>query len=881
MDQFQALTFNLLLVTLLAAVCSYVSLTARKHQAWGLSGAVFGMCALVVMGTPSLVSQGWMTDYGSVLMTLAGYVGGASTALIAGIFGISYRLWVGGVSATSGSLAIFVYCLLGVVLKHYIPPKKLANPLLSAALGLVLAGINLWFLAGGPFSSAERIRIVQDVAPFTLLSTPLATIASYWLFYFLYSTIQSYAALTAAFQVSPTHVLVMTQAGNIAFSTAGLDSHPDLKSGLLSHLQMTLPLDDSSRVKAQEITIELNSGHADYLLSTDSAILPSGEAGTIAILEDITELKQVAAQHARFFDLSPDPMVAIGANGLIKRSNKAFDVMLGYDRETLLAMPITSLFHPDDLKPTLDMWKSCKENNVPLDYLKNRVISLDGTVYHLAWSGVPVAGEQAIYAIGRNITEQVQGKKAMQEQTVELQNQLELLELAHDSIVVRQLDNTITFWNRGAEQNYGWTKQEAIGVNYYELLRSDYGTYLEDIENELLIRDYWQGEASRLCRDGSRIIVNCQWVMQRDSRGWPVSILEISQDITQRQQAAVSLAQLASIVEQSDDGIVTIGSQAQVLTWNRGAELLLGYAYEDIYNKPITCIIPSYNLNTWDSMLEKMRQGATIDPIETSLQHQDGSVVPALVSFSPLRNLLGQSTALSLVLRDNARKIQLDKEMARLDRLNLAGQLAAGIGHEVRNPMTTVRGFLQLFTKKPELEKYSDQFRLVISELDRANEIITEFLTLARNRPVELSPVQLNNCINSMLPLLKADATISNKEIKLELQTLPILQLNEKEVRQLLLNLVRNGLESMTKGGTLTISTKRCEQAVVLAIKDQGHGINPDAITKIGTPFFTTKTNGTGLGLAVCYTIAEQHGATITFDTSEKGTTFFVTFTVQ
>jgi len=877
--QFHVLSLNLLLAILLAAVGSYLSLITRKQQAWGLQGVVFGLCVVLVMSAPLVVGQGWIMDLRSVLMSIAGYAGGATTVLVAGVFGICYQFWIGGAGATSGALSIVVYGLLGVVLKHYASPKKLANPLVSVPLGLVLAGVNLAFLAGGAVSNAERFYMKQEAAPLALLLTPFATVVSYWLFYFLYRGIKRYAALNTAFQVAPTQALVLTQAGDIALSTSGLASHPELKSELVSYLQGSLAVrHESSKVLTQESSIHLAGGQVDYLLSVDSAILPSGERGSVAILEDITELKQAFTQHDRFFELSPDALVVLGADGLIRRTNKSFEAMLGYERATLTGLPITAVIHPDDLQPTLDAWRAGSESSI---LLENRLIASDGSVRWLAWSGVPVALEQVIYAVGRDITEQSLGKRVLEEQAAQLRNQLELLELAHDSIIIRQLDNTITFWNRGAEQNYGWTKQEALGGNYYQLLRSEYGTYPEDIENELFLRDYWHGEASRLTRDRSRIIVSCQWVLQRDQSGWPVAILEVSQDITQRQQAAESLAQLASIVEQSGDGIVSIGFNERVLTWNRGAEQLLGYSSVDICNTLFTRLIPSHGLKTWHTMLDKLRQGVVVDPIETAMLHQDGSAVPTLISFSSLRNLLGQPSALSLVIRDNARKVQLDKEMARLDRLNLAGQLAAGIGHEVRNPMTTVRGFLQLFTKKPELEKYVEQFNLVISELDRANEIITEFLTLACNRPVELSPVQLNDSIESLLPLLKADAIISRKEIKLELQPLPILFLNEKEIRQLLFNLVRNGLEAMTEGGTLTISTQRCKQTVVLAIKDQGQGIPPDVAAKIGTPFFTTKQNGTGLGLAVCYTIAEQHRANITFETSAKGTTFFVTFAAQ
>ncbi|MHB1128001.1 MAG: ATP-binding protein [Bacillota bacterium] len=117
--------------------------------------------------------------------------------------------------------------------------------------------------------------------------------------------------------------------------------------------------------------------------------------------------------------------------------------------------------------------------------------------------------------------------------------------------------------------------------------------------------------------------------------------------------------------------------------------------------------------------------------------------------------------------------------------------------------------------------------------------------------------------------------------ISIEKNEIPHLNLNDKEVRQLVLNLVRNGFESMPSGGSLTVKTYAENAQVVLAVKDQGPGITPEIIDKIGTPFITTKENGTGLGLAVCYSIAQRHNARITFDTGPDGTTFYVRFNVK
>jgi len=237
----------------------------------------------------------------------------------------------------------------------------------------------------------------------------------------------------------------------------------------------------------------------------------------------------------------------------------------------------------------------------------------------------------------------------------------------------------------------------------------------------------------------------------------------------------------------------------------------------------------------------------------------------------------GEHCILSTLV-DITERRQMEIEITRLDRLNLVGEMAASIGHEIRNPMTSVRGFLQMFESKYNEDK--EFLHLMIEELDRANAIITEFLSLAKNKMVELVPKNLNSVLNNILPLIQANAMIQDKTIKLKVEHLPDLLLDEKEIRQLILNLVYNGLESMSPGSTMTIRTFTKGKSVVLAIQDQGQGVEPAVLDKLGTPFFTTKEQGTGLGLAVCYGIAKRHNARIDINTSSNGTTFYVSFPV-
>ncbi|MCW2277194.1 PAS domain-containing sensor histidine kinase [Heliophilum fasciatum] len=236
---------------------------------------------------------------------------------------------------------------------------------------------------------------------------------------------------------------------------------------------------------------------------------------------------------------------------------------------------------------------------------------------------------------------------------------------------------------------------------------------------------------------------------------------------------------------------------------------------------------------------------------------------------------------LLMVCTDITEQQLMKQEMLRLDRLHLVGQMAAGIGHEIRNPMTTVRGYLQMLSVRPEYGMHQRIFTTMIGELDRANQILCEFLSMARQPDGAHIDTDLREVIDSLVPLMQATALMQNKQIVTKLHDVAAIQGDPKEVRQLLLNLVQNGLDAMEAGGVLTITLKQEHNQTLLSVADQGPGIPAHILERIGTPFLTTKENGVGIGLTICYGIAARHQATIDVSSSPRGTTFHVAFPVH
>lgn len=358
---------------------------------------------------------------------------------------------------------------------------------------------------------------------------------------------------------------------------------------------------------------------------------------------------------------------------------------------------------------------------------------------------------------------------------------------------------------------------------------------------------------------------------------------ELEKEIARRKQVETTLREkesfLTSVIESIQDGLCVIDQDFNIIRVNTTVERWYAESvphmgkkcYQVFMGRTKICEeCPAHNTFITG------KSGCAVLP----RRDIDGEIIAwqEIYSFPFVYQKTNQIEGMILYIRDVTQKLKTEQEMTRLSKLNLIGNMAAGIGHEVRNPMTTVRGFLQILKGKKECIKYVDYYNLMIEELDRANNIISSYLSLAKDKAKNLQIQSLNSIIESIYPLMQADATVYDKYIALELNNIPDLYLDEEEIRQLILNLVRNGLDAMSSKGTLTISTYTANNEVVLTVRDEGKGISPDVMQKLGTPFFTTKDNGTGLGLAICYSIADRHNATIQVASSPGGSTFSVHF---
>lgn len=344
----------------------------------------------------------------------------------------------------------------------------------------------------------------------------------------------------------------------------------------------------------------------------------------------------------------------------------------------------------------------------------------------------------------------------------------------------------------------------------------------------------------------------------------------LRREIELREQAKRQLEQL---FELSLDMIV-ISRELRYVKVNPAVCRLTGYTAAEIVGKPTDFFVHPDDRDKQN----RARDQASADgsaALEVRMVCADGST--RLISWQSVV----QNGDVYSIGRDVTQERAMEQQLSKLDKLNLAGEMAAAISHEIRNPLTTVRGFLQLAKIRSDPALFSRYCPLMMEELDRANSIITEYLALCKDKLHKRRAADLNAVIGRLEPLLRAEAVASLHELVLDLQELPPLRIDEDETRQLILNLVKNALEAMSSPGQVTIRTRLAAGWARLEVHDQGSGIPEAILQRLGTPFLTTKEHGNGLGLAVCYRIAERHGARVEVKTGEQGTCISVLFAVE
>lgn len=348
-----------------------------------------------------------------------------------------------------------------------------------------------------------------------------------------------------------------------------------------------------------------------------------------------------------------------------------------------------------------------------------------------------------------------------------------------------------------------------------------------------------------------------------------------------------------NILTSLEDGVIVIDPQAKVSFINQAAEVLTDLSASQALRQPCSDLLKN---NLWlIDMIKKSQLSQQSTRGEEDLVTQRRRQVPVSLTVSPLQDRYGRSLGSILLLRNLTHRRELEEDLKRSDRLAMLGTLAAGLAHEIKNPLGGIKGAAQLLrrsmTRDSSLLEHTD---IIIREVDRVNFLMEQLLDLSR--PAKLNLVSLN--IHELLDevLLLERQTVQERRLVVKRQfdpSLPLIRGDRAQLTQVFLNLVKNGFQAMDDHGCLTLTTRietdlhirkhgeGGRKFIWVEIEDDGAGIGDEVLPHIFSPFFTTKNSGTGLGLAISYRIIKEHGGLIRVESREgNGTTFKVSLIV-
>lgn len=334
------------------------------------------------------------------------------------------------------------------------------------------------------------------------------------------------------------------------------------------------------------------------------------------------------------------------------------------------------------------------------------------------------------------------------------------------------------------------------------------------------------------------------------------------------------------VIASMANGLLSVDTEGKIASYNLLALKLLGLKESEAKGQDLNAIVDFHATGIRKTITD------CVSVLEHEIHHQkkSGEVIPLALSTTPIQDETGTCQGAVIVLRDLSQIKKLEEKVKRSEKLAAIGELAAGVAHEIRNPLSSIRGFAQFFRhalkNRPQEQEYAET---MISEVDRINRVVTDLLTFARPMEAEPAPTDVTELIEHTMRLVEADADSREVQIQTKITDVSKLPMDANQMTQALLNLLLNALQAVDHGGQVEIGAELNADASYLHlwVKDNGPGIPSDQKEKIFEPFFTTREKGTGLGLAIVHKIVENHDGEIKIESPLAGSNKGCQFTIK
>lgn len=326
------------------------------------------------------------------------------------------------------------------------------------------------------------------------------------------------------------------------------------------------------------------------------------------------------------------------------------------------------------------------------------------------------------------------------------------------------------------------------------------------------------------------------------------------------------------IAENTSDLIMVMDKEHTLTYFSPSHEMVLGYQNCELEDVKLCRFIHPDDVEFFKSTIDRMFNCKESQALEFRLNHKHGRWIEFESRCVPVSGDNGEVEHIVIISRDISERKKAEEILLQSEKLSIVGELAAGVAHEIRNPLTTIKGFIQLSKWENGANEIND---LLLSELARIETITSEMLTLGKPQAVQLHRMSLRELVENTLELLSPQAIMQNIQFNLSVENSAFFITGEKnQLKQVLLNILKNAMEAMPEGGTIHIDLQKGDDGeCILSIKDEGCGIPEELLPRLGEPFYTLKEKGTGLGLMICNKIIKQHHGSITYQSkAQQGT---------
>lgn len=518
------------------------------------------------------------------------------------------------------------------------------------------------------------------------------------------------------------------------------------------------------------------------------------------------------------------------------------------------------------------------------------LLAIAAAVVLLAWAGWRLWTRQHRHSLGTNSLRRAkdQLEAAVEARAAELRDSNErlrsIIDSAVDGIIVIDAKGRIESFNRGAERLFGYPESEVAGRNVSMLMPSPY----HEEHDHYLSRYLATGtakiigigrEVSGRRRDGTTFPLRLS-VGAMSIGGEPKftgMLHDLSERLQLEEQLRASEARWRAIVESAVDAIVVIDAHARIEAFNPAAERLFGYAESEVIGQNVHILMPSPYHEQHDVYLARYLATGTRKIIGTGREvtglRKDGTTFPLHLSVGEL--MVGGQRKFTGILHDLSARVLVEGQLREQAALARIGEMAAVIAHEVKNPLAGVRGAIQVIGGRlPSDSKDARVVQEIISRIDALDDLMKDLLLFARPPSPRLAPVDVSALVAATSDLLRGDPALRSVEVQVE-GAAPRVPADAELLKIVFLNLLVNGAQAMQGRGSLRVLVDAVDGGCAIRFTDEGPGIPLELREKIFTPFFTTKSRGSGLGLPTAKRLVEAHRGTISLECPASGGTTF------